>query len=106
MRVPHSNCITTLKFEYMLFIVAYDIPDDGTRTLIADELQNWGHRVQYSVFECDLTEKRARRLEKALGSLISARDNVRIYRVCPVCRERSVNMGGKPFTVDEKFYQV
>jgi len=90
----------------MLFIVAYDIPDDGTRTLIAKELENWGHRVQYSVFECDLNEKRARQLEKALGRLISACDSVRIYRVCPACRDRSVNMGGKPFASDPPFYQV
>jgi CRISPR-associated endonuclease Cas2 len=38
----------------MLFLVAYDIPDDGTRTEVANELENWGTRVQYSVFECDL----------------------------------------------------
>ena len=25
----------------MLFLVAYDIPDDGTRTQIANELENW-----------------------------------------------------------------
>ncbi|MGH9905834.1 MAG: CRISPR-associated endonuclease Cas2 [Pyrinomonadaceae bacterium] len=90
----------------MLFVVAYDIPDDGTRTLIADELQNWGRRVQYSVFECDLNDKRARRLEKKLAGLMSGGDNIRMYRVCQVCRERSVTMGGKPFAVDPEYYQV
>lgn len=90
----------------MIYVVTYDISDDGSRKLIADELKNWGHRVQYSVFECDLDEKRAKQLEEALGGLISAGDNIRIYRVCPVCRDHSINMGGKPFTADLPFYEV
>src|SRR5258708_24061554 len=95
-----------LRSRKVIDDVAYDIPDDGARTLIADELQNWGPRVQYSVFECDLTEKRAGQLAKALGRLISARARIRIYRVCPICRDRSVKMGGKPFAADPPFYQV
>ncbi len=90
----------------MLFIVAYDIPDDGTRTLIADELKNWGRRVQYSVFECDLNDKRARQMEKQLSKLVSGSDSIRIYRVCEVCRNRSVTMGGKPIAIDPDYYQV
>lgn len=90
----------------MLFVVTYDISDDGTRKLIADELQNWGHRVQYSVFECDLNEKHAGQLEEALSRLISARESIRIYRVCPVCRDHSINMGGRPFADDPPFYEV
>jgi CRISPR-associated endonuclease Cas2 len=69
----------------MLFIVAYDIPDDGTRSLIADELQNWGHRVQYSVFECDLDEKRAGivRSTWAVGHSRPTRRSIR-YEVSPL----------------------
>jgi CRISPR-associated protein Cas2 len=90
----------------MLFIVAYDIPNDGTRTLVADELKNWGRRVQYSVFECDLSDKHARQMEKALKKLISGCDSIRIYRVCQACRHRSVTVGGIPLVMDSDFYQV
>jgi CRISPR-associated protein Cas2 len=90
----------------MLCIVAYDIPEDGTRSLIASELKNWGHRVQYSVFECDLDDQRITELTKRLQALISARDSVRIYRLCEMCRTRGENMGGKSFLRDEAYYQV
>ncbi len=90
----------------MLCVVAYDIVDDGTRTQIAAELENWGRRVQYSVFECDLNERRIKELSRRLGALISARDSIRIYRLCEACRERGVVMGGKPFMKNEPYYQV
>jgi CRISPR-associated protein Cas2 len=90
----------------MLFIVAYDIPEDGTRDQVAAELQNWGRRVQYSVFECDLDPRRAAQLEGKLRALISAPDNIRIYPLCGGCRERVVTMGGKPVSVDSPYYQV
>ena len=50
----------------MVFLVAYDIPDDGTRTQVANELENWGDRVQYSVFECDLDPARCLLMVEAL----------------------------------------
>ena len=90
----------------MLFIVAYDNPEDGTRNQIAAELETWGRRVQYSVFECDLDQRRVARLEGKLRALISACDNIRIYPLCSSCRGRVVTMGGKPVTVDAGFYQV
>lgn len=90
----------------MLFIVAYDIPEDGTRAQIAAELQNWGHRVQYSVFECELDQHRARKLEGRLRALISGLDNIRIYPLCTGCRERVVTIGGKPVSADANYYQV
>lgn len=90
----------------MLCVVAYDIVDDGTRTQVADEMENWGYRVQYSVFECDLDERRTRALRKRLAALIAAGDSVRIYRICQACRPRCIELGGKPFVADKQFYQV
>jgi len=94
------------NLKSMLYVIAYDIPDDGTRALIAAELENWGHRVQYSVFECDLDDRRIIELKERLARLISARDSIRIYALCRACRERGIVMGGKPFLRDEPYYQV
>lgn len=90
----------------MLFIVAYDIPEDGARDQVAAELLNWGRRVQYSVFECDLDQGRAAQLEARLRALVSGEDNIRIYPLCGSCRERVVTVGGKPVLVDAPYYQV
>lgn len=90
----------------MLCVVAYDIVDDGTRTQIADELANWGHRVQYSVFECDLDDRRTMILKERLARLIAAKDSIRIYRICQACRPRCIAINGKPFAKDPPFYEV
>ena len=33
-----------------LYVISYDIPDDKRRKKIADLLEGYGQRVQYSVF--------------------------------------------------------
>ena len=91
----------------MLFLVAYDIPDDGTRALVAGELENWGCRVQYSVFECDLDQTRCAVMVKRLGKLICAKDSIRVYRICQACAGEVVLLGkGRPVTRDPDFYEV
>lgn len=50
--------MTLLPEKEKLYLVSYDISNTKTRNKIADTLKNYGQRVQYSVFECRLTEKR------------------------------------------------
>jgi CRISPR-associated protein Cas2 len=41
-----------------LYVISYDIPDDKRRKKIADLLEGYGQRVQYSVFECQLNREK------------------------------------------------
>ncbi|MBR8835369.1 MAG: CRISPR-associated endonuclease Cas2 [Stigonema ocellatum SAG 48.90 = DSM 106950] len=41
-----------------LYVVAYDVPCDKRRKKISDLLEGYGQRVQYSVFECLLTQNK------------------------------------------------
>ena len=51
----------------MFFVVTSQIfIDDKRRTKIAKILGDFGTRVQYSVFECNLTDSEYRRLQKRL----------------------------------------
>jgi CRISPR-associated protein Cas2 len=48
-----------LVFEeglHMYLVVSYDIHDDKRRNRIHKVLKNFGERIQFSVFECDLTK--------------------------------------------------
>lgn len=90
----------------MLFIVAYDVPDDRRRTKLAKELENWGQRVQGSVFECDLDAERANLLAEQLRKMTAAEDDVRLYQLCQSCLNASVVVRGSQFAVDPDFYQV
>lgn len=65
----------------MLVVVTYDIPDDARRNRVAQYLEGFGWRVQYSVFECDLRERHLQRLVQGLTKLIRPGDQVRIYKL-------------------------
>ena len=40
-----------------MYLVSYDIEKTKIRNKIAKTLENYGERVQYSVFECRITAK-------------------------------------------------
>jgi CRISPR-associated protein Cas2 len=77
-----------------MHVVAYDISDDGRRLRLSRLLEGYGVRVQYSVFECDLTAPQHRRLLRELARLMVAGDAVRIYHIANV--ERDVLVLGGP----------
>jgi len=70
----------------MFVVIAYDIPDDRRRTRVARLLQNYGQRVQRSVFECDVTPQHYAALRLRLASAIRHdTDSVRYYTLCRAC---------------------
>jgi len=80
----------------MLVIVSYDISDDKRRTKLAKRLCGFGIRVQFSVFECDLTLKQMALLQKTIRHIILQDvDSVRIYKLCQTCVEGIVSFGPK-----------
>ena len=85
-----------------LVIIAYDTPDDKRRLEIANALENFGDRVQYSVFEARLDAAQAERMRQCLERIVDpAEDGVRIYRICGACERRAAILGkgellGKP----------
>lgn len=70
----------------VLIVVSYDVTDDRRRTRLAAALQNFGSRVQFSVFECHLEEPQIDRLRASLLALIDPQeDSVRLYPFCRGC---------------------
>jgi CRISPR-associated protein Cas2 len=64
----------------ILYVVTYDISDDKRRKKIADLLEGYGARVQYSVFECVLSSQKYEELKKRLKKRIKKEeDSVRFY---------------------------
>lgn len=63
----------------LLYVVTYDIPCDRRRKRVADLLEGYGQRVQYSVFECVLSSQKYDELRRRLKQRIKAEDNVRFY---------------------------
>ena len=91
----------------MFTIVAYDIKDDKRRNRVAKTVKDYGTRVQYSVFECNLEDKILERMKDRLCSVIDKDDdNIRIYKLCNSCRGAIQIFGSGKVTEDEDIYIV
>lgn len=90
----------------MLILVSYDVPSDRRRTRLAKALEDFGERVQWSVFECRLDEAQVERLRRRVSLEIDpAEDSVRIYRFCLDCGEKLEVFGlGNPTRESGDFY--
>jgi len=76
------------------WLIAYDIPNDKRRNKIADALEDYGRRVQYSVFEVWLDTADKRKLLRRLNELIvENEDSIRLYRLCADCQQRLQILG-------------
>jgi CRISPR-associated protein Cas2 len=81
-------------------LITYDInteTKEGRRRLrnVATACKDFGQRVQYSVFECQVTEAQFESLRARLLKIIyQGEDNLRIYRLCPP-RDRNIESYGR-----------
>ena len=91
----------------MLLVVAYDVTDSKRRLKIASELENYGKRVQYSVFECYLEEEESDRLMAALGNIVDpTEDSVRFYFICGKDEEERDYLGRCVIYRDEDYFMI
>jgi CRISPR-associated protein Cas2 len=83
-------------------VISYDIPDDKRRLKVAKLLLDYGgQRVQWSVFECYITNRNLDRLRERLLKVFNAeQDSIRFYRLCDACHPRIVFLG-KARPIDE-----
>ncbi len=87
----------------MNYLVTYDIENDKKRKKISDELEAFGVRVNYSVFECELNKTKLKTLIKKLEELIDKRyDSIRFYHICQNCTPKSFELGNKADAFEKK----
>lgn len=78
-----------------MYVISYDISNNKRRRKIARLMENYGTRVQYSVFECRLTKERYEELYSRLAELMEDdhEGSIRFYHLCANCVERTVTIG-------------
>jgi CRISPR-associated protein Cas2 len=80
----------------MYIVVSYDVPEDKRRTKIHKILKSYGQWMQYSVFECDLTETQYAKLRSRLNKVIKPNaDSIRFYFLCVCCQGKIERIGGE-----------
>jgi len=83
----------------MLYLVSYDVSTEtqsGRRRLrqVARVCENYGIRVQSSVFECVMNEETFLTFRKKLIDIIDAqKDSLRFYRLGKHGREKVIHIG-------------
>lgn len=91
----------------MNLLIAYDVSQDGLKgqrrlRRVARICTAYGQRVQYSVFECDVTRAQMEELESRLNKEIDPKkDSLRVY-VLSSDRDRVVHVFGIDKWIDFK----
>lgn len=80
----------------LFYVVTYDVPCDKRRRKIAKLLEGYGQRVQYSVFECVLTDRKYQELKQRLQRRVKLpEDSVRFYPLSSQTRSNIEAWGGE-----------
>lgn len=89
----------------MFILISYDIPHDKRRSKIAKTLENFGKRVQYSVFECQLTDSQLVDVRGRLTALVVPNeDSIRFYSLPKDAVTAILILGHGVVTQDPIFY--
>ena len=80
----------------MRFLICYDITDDSLRNKIVKILESYGERIQYSVFEFNLTKAKILEMKHKLIKkklLDKKRMSFSIYPICEECYKKVERYG-------------
>lgn len=78
----------------MLVLIAYDIANKKRLRKVARLMEEYGVRVQKSVFECRLQPAQVDKLiERVKPKLKPREDRIHLYRICEACQARFAGFG-------------
>lgn len=84
-----------------IYLVTYDICDDKRLRKVFKTMRNWGDHLQYSVFECQLSEMDLQTLKAELKTIIHhLQDQVLFVDLGPAAGrgDRVIEAIGKPYS--------
>ena len=81
----------------MTYLIMYDITDGDRRNQVAAVLEEWGERIQFSVFSLKINKAQFESLRNHLLTFIDLdEDSLRCYPVCSDCMARMYVLAGPP----------
>lgn len=80
----------------MRYLISYDIVSDKRRAKIAKILEKYAVRIQFSVFESNLSKTKLKELKKELKAFVdNKKDSLIIFPMCDNCYEKLEFLGNK-----------
>jgi CRISPR-associated protein Cas2 len=87
-----------------MYFISYDIANPKRLVKVAKTLENFGIRIQYSFFECEMEKNQLEELKRQLLELIDKKeDSLRIYPLCEDCLKRTSSIGEGNIFVPQTF---
>ncbi len=78
----------------MIYFVSYDVANPKRLRRVAKTLENFGIRIQFSFFECEMESSQIEELKKSLLNILDLEeDSLLIYPLCQDCAARTTTLG-------------
>ncbi len=89
------------------WLVIYDICDSKRLSKVAKKMEDFGIRVQKSVFEIDADRKQIEKLRYIINNIIEGDDFVVYFDICESDWQKIIKVGpGKYIETEEKPYYI
>jgi len=90
----------------MKYVVCFDISDDKKRKIVSEMLEEFGIRVQRSVFEIEINKTSLKKLLSKIKKNIDKFDSVRFYSMHSDTIKKSIylGVGSEPFDEEDVYY--
>lgn len=89
----------------MQYIICYDISDDRRRSHVSSLLQDFGTRVQESVFVAHLDQELVERMMERLTRAVDLDwDKVHVFQQCGACEKGTVVIGQGELVHDPQWF--
>ncbi|MBQ4849779.1 CRISPR-associated endonuclease Cas2 [Pseudoalteromonas sp. MMG013] len=88
----------------MRVLVTLDITSPRVRYRANKLILGYGERVQYSVFEIDVTQKQLNQIHQKLKKLLKRQDKAHLFPLCGKCMGSRKADGAGEVTWPEHFY--
>ena len=62
----------------MIYFISYDIADSKRRREVSKILENFGIRIQYSFFECEMEKSQLKKLKNEILKIIQKKEKRRL----------------------------
>lgn len=78
----------------MIYFISYDIANQKRLRRVAKTLENFGIRIQFSFFECEMQKEQLEDLRNRILEIMDKKeDSLLIYPLCQDCVLKTTSLG-------------
>jgi len=88
----------------MMYFICYDITEPKRLKKVSKTLENYGLRVQYSFFQCEMDKDILQNLRDELLGIIDLKtDSLKVYPMCEDCMKNTTSIGNGELFIPQRF---